>query len=419
MNAPGGTSEQQAPLEGVTVIELAHIMAGPVCGLLLADLGADVVKVERLPNGDGSRGFTPPTVGDESAAFIMLNRGKRGVALDLRRPDGVETVRELLKRADVVVENFRVGTMDRIGLGWEALHEMNPRLVYGQITGFGRTGPLAERGGFDLIAQGMSGLMSVTGEAGDGPPMKVGAPVTDITAGILAALGVVAALVRRGTTGKGAYVDTSLLEAGITHTYWQSAIALATGVSPGALGTAHPLSAPYQSFQTADGWINVGASNEPTWRSLVVVLGQPELAGDERFATNAARRAHFDALMTTLEPAFRSRTSDEWLSALAEGGVPAGPISSVGEMLEHPQTGAREMVVETQHPTAGRVRSLGSPIKVDGVGGRTDRAAPLLGQHTLEVLTDFGVSPERSAALIAEGTAWQHPEGLGRDPAGG
>ena len=216
-------------------------MAGPVCGLMLADLGADVVKVERLPGGDGSRSFLPPELEGESAAFMMLNRGKRGVALDLRQPQGVEVVRRLAAGADVLIENFRVGTMQRMGLGWEDLSRANPRLVYCQITGFGRTGPLAEAGGFDLIAQGYSGLMSITGEGPGRDPVKVGAPVTDITAGILAAMGVAAALLERERTDRGQRVDTSLLEAGIALTYWQSAIALATGSSPGPLGTAHPL----------------------------------------------------------------------------------------------------------------------------------------------------------------------------------
>ena len=297
---------------------------------MLADMGADVVKVERLPSGDGTRGFVPPAVGGESAAFMMLNRGKRGIALDLRAPEGRDVVRALLRDADVVIENFRVGTMEKLGLGWPELSEANPRLVYCQITGFGRSGPLATRGGFDLIAQGYSGLMSITGEGPGREPVKVGAPVTDITAGILGALGVAAALVERGRTGRGSLVDTSLYEAGIAQTYWQSAIALATGRSPGPLGSAHPLSAPYQAFRTADGWINVGASNEPTWAGLVRAVGRPGLGSDERFLTNGARMANLAALIEELTPAFAERTSDEWLELLADEGVPAGPIASVG-----------------------------------------------------------------------------------------
>ena len=401
------------PLTGVRVIELAHIMAGPVCGLMLADMGADVIKVERLPRGDGTRSFVPPDIGGESAAFMMLNRGKRSIALDLRSPDGVEIVRRLLSDADVVVENFRVGTMEKIGLGWDKLRAENPRLVYCQITGFGRTGPMADKGGFDLIAQGYSGLMSITGEGPGREPVKVGAPVTDITAGILAAYGVVSALFERERTGEGQLVDTSLFEAGITQTYWQSAIALASGHSPGPLGSAHPLSAPYQALRTSDGWINVGASNQPTWLGLTRALAMPELAEDPRFIDNAGRMEHLDQLVEVLAGRFEQETTDEWLSRLAAERVPAGPIASVGEMLEHPQTVARNMVVETDHPTAGRVRSLGSAVKMSGTGHRsqsdagssvgTPSPAPLLGQHTREVLGDAGVSDERIDVLVTQG----------------
>ena len=405
--------EVSGPLTGVRVIELAHIMAGPVCGLMLADMGADVIKVERLPRGDGTRSFVPPDVGGESAAFMMLNRGKRSIALDLRSPDGVDIVRRLLYDADVVVENFRVGTMKKIGLGWDELRVENPRLVYCQITGFGRTGPMADKGGFDLIAQGYSGLMSITGEGPGREPVKVGAPVTDITAGILAAYGVVSALFERERTGEGQLVDTSLFEAGITQTYWQSAIALASGHSPGPLGSAHPLSAPYQALRTSDGWINVGASNQPTWLGLTRALAMPELAEDPRFIDNAGRMEHLDELVEVLAGRFVQETTDDWLSRLAAERVPAGPIASVGEMLEHPQTVARDMVVETDHPTAGRVRSLGSAVKMSGTGhrsqsdagssGGTPSPAPLLGQHTREVLGDAGVSDERIDVLMTQG----------------
>ena len=391
------------PLAGLRVVELAHIMAGPVCGLMLSDMGAEVIKVERLPGGDGTRGFVPPDLAGESAAFMMLNRGKRSVALDLRAPEGVEIVRRLLADADVVIENFRVGTMERIGLGWEDLHGLNPRLVYCQITGFGRTGPMAEQGGFDLIAQGYSGLMSVTGERHGREPVKVGAPITDITAGILAAYGVVSALFARERSGEGQLVDTSLFEAGITHTYWQSAITLASGQSPGSLGSAHPLAAPYQAFQTADGWINVGASNQSTWLGLTRALAMPELAEDSRFADNAGRMEDLDELVDILAGRLRERPTDEWLSRLADEGVPAGPIASIGEMLEHPQTLARDMVVETEHPKAGRVRSLGSAVKMSAGAAPGTRPAPLLGQHTREVLLEVGLGGENVDALVAKG----------------
>jgi len=395
------------PLAGVRVLELAHVMAGPVCGLMLADMGADVTKVERLPSGDSSRTFVPPELDGESAAFMMLNRGKRGIALDLRRREGIEVVRCLAAAADVLIENFRVGTMERMGLGWSELSTANPGLVYCQVTGFGRTGPLAETGGFDLIAQGYSGLMSITGEGPGRDPVKVGAPITDITAGILAAFGVASALFERERTGVGQLVDTSLFEAGITQTYWQSAIALATGSSPGPMGTAHPLAAPYQSFRTSDGWLNVGASNQATWLRLTEALGRPDLREDPRFAENAGRMGHLEELCDVLRPIFRERRTDDWLVRLEGAGVPAGPVASVGEMLEHPQTLARDMVIEVPHARLGRVRSLGCPVKLSastGVGAE-GRAAPRLGEHTREVLGEEGWTPEEIEELIAEGVA--------------
>ena len=391
-------------LSGVRVVELSHIMAGPVCGLLLGDLGADVIKVERLPNGDGTRGFVPPDVKGESAAFMMLNRGKRGVAVDLRSEEGRSVVRRLVKDADVIIENFRAGTMEKMGLGYDDLSAINEKLVYCQITGFGSTGPMSNRGGFDLIAQGYSGLMSVTGEGPGRAPVKVGAPVTAITAGILAALGVVSALFERERTGKGQHVDTSLFEAGITQTFWQSAIALASGVSPGPMGSAHPLAAPYQTFPTTDGWINVGASNEATWTRLTQALNAAELREDPRFRTNPDRMAHLDDLVRVLAPHFLERSTESWLERLQDAGVPAGPIASVGEMLENPQTKARGMVIDVEHSSLGLVRSLGFPVKMSGSGPAEDaeppRGAPLLGEHTRQVLAEAGFTGMEVDRLI-------------------
>ena len=393
------------PLEGLRVIELAHVMAGPICGLFLGDLGADVIKVERLPGGDTTRYFSPPEIEGESAAFMMLNRGKRGVALDLRTEEGRTVVRQMVSSADVVIENFRAGTMERMGLGYEDLALLNERLIYCQVTGFGRTGPLSSQGGFDLIAQGYSGLMSVTGEGPDREPVKVGAPLTDITAGILASFGVVCAVLERERTGRGQRVDTSLYEAGITQTYWQSAIALATGVSPAPLGSAHPMAAPYQAFQTKNGWINVGASNEGTWTRLTEALDLKKLSSDDRFVTNTDRMANLTDLVEILGRHFREHTTEHWLTVLEDAGVPAGPVASVGEMLEHPQTEARRMVVDVEHTTAGLVRSLGTPVKLsgsgDGHGPSEPRAgAPLLGEHTRSVLQEFGYSKAEIDQMI-------------------
>ena len=391
------------PLAGLKVIELAHIMAGPVCGLMLADLGAEVIKVEKVPGGDDSRRFLPPEIGGESAAFMMMNRNKRGMAIDLKHPEGQELLRSMLTRADVVIENYRKGTMERLGLGYDTLKELNPGLIYCEISGFGRTGPYAERAGFDLIAQGMSGLMSITGEGPGRPPVKVGAPVTDITAGILAAMGVLAAAIARQSSGRGQRVDTSLFEAGIVHSYWQSAIALATGVSPGPMGSAHPLNAPYQAFESADGWLNLGAANQANWLRLLEVIEAPELAGDPRFADNQARITNLAALVETLAPYFKTRRANDWLARLEAAGVPAGPVLSIGEMHADPQTRAREMVVAVQHGTLGPVETLGLPVKLSETPGGVARGAPTYGEHTREILLEYGHTPEDVDRLIESG----------------
>ena len=371
--------------------------------MLLADMGADVVKVEKIPGGDDSRRMTPPTVGEESAAFLIMNRNKRGVALDLKTDAGRDVLSRLLQDADVLIENYRRGTMERMGFSYESLRALNPKLVYCAISGFGRTGPYADRGGFDLVAQGMSGLMSITGERAGGPPMKVGAPVTDITAGILACVGILAALQARQFTGRGQMVDTSLFEAGITHTYWHSAICFATGRAPGPMGSAHPLNAPYQAFPASDGWINVGAANQENWLRLLRALEAPELAEDSRFATNADRMRNLAALNDALIPLFQRRTLNEWLRLLEEMGVPAGPVLDVAQMHEDPQALAREMIVETRHATAGPVRAIGFPIKFSDTPGSVSRPAPTLGQDTREVLREHGYSDMEIDRLAAQG----------------
>jgi len=397
----------QGPLAGLKVIDLSHVMAGPTCSMLLADMGADVIKVEKLPGGDDSRRMVPPKISDESAAFLIMNRNKRGIALDLKIEAGRKVLSRLLQDADVLIENYRRGTMERMGFGYDALHTLNPKLIYCSISGFGRTGPYADRGGFDLVTQGMSGLMSITGEGPGSPPVKLGAPVTDITAGILACVGVLAALHSRSSTGLGQMVDTSLFEAGIVQTYWQSAICFATGHAPGPMGTAHPLNAPYQAFPSADGWITVGAANQGNWERLIEVLGatdlDPKLSDDPRFATNADRMRNLPALQAALTPLFKGRRSAEWLQRLEEAGVPAGPVLDVGQMHADPQTLAREMIVETSHPTAGQVESIGLPIKFSETPGSVRRAAPVLGQHTREVLREHGFSDAEANQMAAEG----------------
>ncbi|KAF0674677.1 CaiB/BaiF CoA transferase family protein [Profundibacterium mesophilum] len=390
------------PLAGMKVIELAHIMAGPICGLMLADMGADVIKVEK-PDGDDTRRFVPPDIDGESAAYMMMNRNKRGIALNLKDPGARDALKTLLMDADVVIENYRMGTMERLGLGYETLREINPRLVYCEVSGFGRTGPYAQRGGFDLIAQGMSGLMSITGEGPGRPPVKPGAPISDITAGILAAMGCCAAYAQAQASGVGQKVDTSLFEAGITLTYWQSAITFATGQAPGPMGSAHPLNAPYQSFRTRDGWINVGAANQRNWLRFLEVIGAPELDADPRFASNAQRMMHLDALVALLEAELTRETTRTWLERMEEAGLPAGPVLDIAQMHSDPQALARQMIVETEHPVAGRVKTIGLPVKFSDTPGAVQAPAPTLGQHSREILAAAGLDPEQIERMIASG----------------
>jgi crotonobetainyl-CoA:carnitine CoA-transferase CaiB-like acyl-CoA transferase len=391
-----------ALLEGIRVIEMSHVMAAPTCGLMLSDMGADVVKVERLPDGDGVRA-SAPFVDGESAPFAMMNRNKRGLAIDTRKPSALALLKRLVSQADVFVENYRQGAMEHYGVGYDQLKDSCPRLVYCSITGYGRTGPYAERGGFDLVAQGMSGLMSITGEGPGRPPVKVGAPVTDITAGCLAAMGILGALVARGRTGRGQLVDTSLFEAGIMHTYWQSAIHMASGQIPGAMGSAHPLMAPYQAFKTKDGWINLGAANQGLWLKLAEILGAPELAQDPRFKGPNDRIKNLSALVDALTPYFASGTSAEWFDKLDAAGIPAGPVLDIQQMTGDPQTLAREMVKNVGSSKGSPLRVLGHPVKYSDMPASVRRRAPGLGEHTREVMGEYGLSTGEIDALLADG----------------
>jgi crotonobetainyl-CoA:carnitine CoA-transferase CaiB-like acyl-CoA transferase len=376
--------------------------------MLLADMGADVIKVEKIPGGDDSRRMVPPTVEGESAAFLIMNRNKRGIALNLKTEAGRAVLFRLLRDADVSIENYRRGTMEKMGFGYEVLRAANPKLIYCSISGFGRSGPYADRGGFDLVAQGMSGLMSITGERAGGPPVKAGAPVTDITAGILACVGILAALHSRASTGQGQMVDTSLFEAGITHTYWHSAMCFATGQAPGPMGTAHPLNAPYQAFPASDGWITVGAANQENWLRLIEALEAPELGADPRFANNAERMRNLSALTAALTLLFQRCTVAEWLSRLEERGVPAGPVLDIAQMQADPQALAREMIVETTHAVAGGVKAIGLPIKFSQTPGGVRSPAPVMGEHTEDVLREHGFS-DAEIEEMAESGAIQTP----------
>jgi crotonobetainyl-CoA:carnitine CoA-transferase CaiB-like acyl-CoA transferase len=332
----------------------------------------------------------------------MVNRNKRSVVVDLKQPEGVEIVRRLAAQADILLENHRPGYMERIGLGYEALRAQNPRLIYAQISGFGQTGPYRDRGGLDLVAQAMSGLMSVTGEE-DGAPNKAGFPVTDLGTGMFTAYGILCALQARERSGVGQRVDASLLETGIAFSVWQTAKYLDTGVAPGRMGSAHPLSAPYQAFRTADGYIVIGAGSQGLYKRLCALLGLPELAEDARFDTQPKRMNGYVELAALLQQATVSRTSAELLAALEQAGIPAGPILDVGEMLEDPQAQARAMVIDTDHPVFGPLRTIGNPVKLSETPWELRSLAPRLGEHTDQVLSDWGFSDGEVAALRQQG----------------
>ncbi len=399
---PGETSPPDAgnalALGGVKVIDLTHFLAGPFCTMLLGDMGADVIKIEKPDGGDDTRRAGPPFVNGESAAFLGINRNKRSIVLDLKSAACVEVVRRMLKDADVFVQNLRPGTAERLGLGYQEVHALNPALVYCTISGYGSTGPYKDRPNFDLIAQGMSGLMSVTGHPG-GPPAKVGVPITDLNAGMYAAYGILSAYVSRLRTGKGQQVDTSLLEAGIAYTFGESAVFFESGRVPGPTGSAHPLAAPYQALATSDGYVNVGAPNQTNWERLCEVIGRLDLLEDVRFASNAARVENRDALIDAMQPTFAGRTTAEWIGAMETVGIPCGPIKDMAEVYSDAQVIARDMVVEMEHPVAGTVRNIGFPVKLTATPAAVRMPAPTLGQHTEEVLAEYGYSQDEVAAF--------------------
>jgi crotonobetainyl-CoA:carnitine CoA-transferase CaiB-like acyl-CoA transferase len=384
------------------VLEVAQIMAGPTAGMLLADLGADVIKVEKLPGGDDSRGYREPRINGVSAPYLMMNRNKRGIALNLKHPQGREILLKMVRDADVLLENYRRGTMEKMGLGYDKLSSVNPGLIYCAVTGFGRDGPWADKGGFDLIAQGFAGLMSITGEPG-GPPAKNGNPVSDISAGNLAVVGILAACFHKLKTGRGQMVDTSLMEAAVQQTYWHAAVHFPTGQSPGPTGSAHVLSAPYQAFRTMDGWLNIGGANQSNWERIADALGHSEWRGDPRFATNSDRMTNVGDLVEQMNAVLATRTTAEWLEVFDAAGVPAGPVHSIGEALAHPQTLARAMVVDLVHPTAGPTKAIGCPVHFSATPAEVTQPAPLLGEHTREVLRESGYGDQEIERFIADG----------------
>ena len=387
------------PLRHLRVLDLTQVMAGPFCCQLLGDMGADVVKVEPPGVGDQARrGMGFKMKGEDTAAFLAVNRNKRSVALDLKDDRARSAFYRLVETADVLVENFRPGVSARLGIDYEQLKDVNPRLIYASISGFGQTGPYAKRPGFDLIAQGMSGVMSVTGEPG-GAPVKSGIPISDLSAGLFCAFAVLSAQIAREETGRGQYIDTSLFEGALALSIWETAELWATGRAPQPFGSAHRLTAPYQALRTRDGYLTVGGNNQRLWSRLCAVIGREDLVEDGRFATNPDRMANIEALEAELESALGDRDTGEWVELMLQEGVPAGPINDYRQVFEDPHTIAREMVVEMQHPVEGTIRGLGVPFKLSETPAEIRRAAPLLGEHTDEVLREVGLTPDEIAAL--------------------
>ena len=394
--------EPAMPLAGIRVLDLGRHLAGPTCAMWLGDLGADVIKIEDPQHGEDGRASGPPFFHGESAFFLSANRNKRSLALDIKDPAGQEIFRRLARTADVVVENFRPGVMDALGIGYAAVAQENPRVIYCSLSGYGADGPEAGRPGLDQIIQGMSGLMSITGFAG-GEPVRVGIPIADLLAGLFGAYGVLAALQARERTGRGQVVTTSLLESMVGMLGFQAVRYLNGGGVPPPAGNHHPINAPYGVYRTRDGYIILGATGEKRWRQFCKLLGAPEWVDDPRFATNGDRFSHREELTRLIEERLQAHTSEEWEQILNEHGIPCGPIYRMDQALEHPQVRHRQMVVELPHPRLGTVRLLGLPVKLSATPGAIRRAPPLLGEHTDEVLREIGLSEADLARLRANG----------------
>ena len=393
-------TDRRRALAGLRVLDVTQVMAGPFCGMILADLGADVVKVEP-PAGDSTRQM-PGAIGSDSPSFNAVNRGKRSVVLDLKIREGRDACQRLVRSTDILIENYRPGVMEALGLGYDALASTHPGLVYASISGYGQTGPDRAKGGFDLIAQGVAGIMSVTGEPGR-PPAKAGVPVTDLAAGLFAIVGILAALEHRRRTGLGQHVDTSLVDAGVALSVWEATEYFAGIGTPAALGSAHRMNAPYQAIRCADGYITLGAANERLFRRLCDVLGHPEWPRLPEFADNASRVVNRVDLADRIEAVTRTETCAHWLSVLEASEIPCGPINDYAQVFADRQVVAREMVVEVDHPTLGHLRTLGSPIKMSATPPEVTRRAPMLGEHTVEVLAEAGFGVEEIAALRRAG----------------
>jgi crotonobetainyl-CoA:carnitine CoA-transferase CaiB-like acyl-CoA transferase len=379
------------PLDGIRVVDLSRILAGPYCSMLLSDFGAEVIKIEHPNKGDDTRAYGPPFLQGESVYFLSINRGKKSLTLNLKTPEGREVLAKLIRRADVLLENFRRDFLPGIGFGPEQVAALNPKIIYASVTGFGHTGPWAERPGYDLAVQGLSGIMSLTGDP-NGPPYKTGTSLADITAGLYAALGIVLALYARQRTGLGQKVDVSLLDGQVSLLTYQAGIYFGTGKCPNRMGNQHPTICPYETFKARDRYFNLAIGNDRLWEQFCELIGRSDLR--EKYPTNPVRVEKRDELFALLQQIFATRDADEWLALLEKAGIPCGPIYSVAEVLEHPQIRARQMVVERPHPKLGTVKMTGVPVKLSETPGEAGAAPPLLGQHTEEVLRDLGYSAE-------------------------
>lgn len=391
------------PLSRIKVLDVSQIMAGPFCCMLLGDMGADVIKVETPGIGDQTRksmGFR--LKGEDSGGFLALNRNKRSVEIDLKSPAGLEAFYALVKEADVLVENNRPGVVARLKIDYATLREINPRLVYASISGFGQTGPWSRRPGLDLIAQAMTGVMSVMGHAGQ-PPVKSSVPLADLGAGLFAAYGILSAIIGRGITGEGQFIDASLFETALSLSVWESAEYWGTGEVPVPIGSANRMSAPYQAVRASDRPFVIGAANQKLWKALCGVIGRDDLVQDARFTDNVLRIRNREVLIAEIEAEFARGTADEWVAALLAAGVPAGPIYDYAEALGSEQAVARDMVLTIDHPVEGKTRALGFPVKLSGTPQQVRHPAPLLGQHTEQVLGEIGLSAERIDALRQAG----------------